>query len=48
MSIDLALEVSNELARIAELPLAEQPAAFAIIRERLENALNEVSQAESA
>ena len=48
MSADLAREVSDELARIAELPLDEQPAAFADIRELLERALNDVALAETA
>lgn len=40
MSDDLTQEIQTEVARVSALPLSEQPAAFAAIRERLEVALN--------
>lgn len=40
MSEDLTQEIQSEVARVSALPLSEQPAAFAAIRERLEAALN--------
>jgi hypothetical protein len=36
-------ELEIELARIAQLDLAEQPAAFASLREKLEAQLNSAS-----
>lgn len=40
MSEDLVSQVAEEIARIAELALEEQPAAFSGIRDLLENELN--------
>lgn len=40
MSEDLTAQVKEEVARVSELPLEEQPAAFAAIRDQLEQALN--------
>lgn len=40
MSEDLAQEVQEEVARISALPLEDQPAAFAAIRDLLEKTLN--------
>jgi hypothetical protein len=40
MSEDLTQEVQDELARVSALPLEEQPAAFAAIRDLLERTLN--------
>jgi hypothetical protein len=40
MSEDLTQEVQEELARVSALPLEEQPAAFAAIRDLLERTLN--------
>lgn len=40
MSEDLTQQVQEELARVTELPLEEQPAAFAAIRDLLERTLN--------
>jgi primosomal protein N'' len=37
-------ELETELARIANLDLAEQPAAFAALREKLEAQLNAASE----
>lgn len=40
MSEDLTQQVQDEVARVSALPLAEQPAAFAAIRDLLERTLN--------
>jgi hypothetical protein len=40
MSEDLTQQVKEEVARVAALPLEEQPSAFAAIRDQLEHALN--------
>jgi len=40
MSEDLTQQVKEEVARVAALPLEEQPAAFASIRDQLERTLN--------
>ena len=40
MSEDLTQQVKEELARVSALPLEEQPAAFAAIRDQLERTLN--------
>ena len=40
MSEDLTQEVQDELARVSALPLEEQPASFAAIRDLLERTLN--------
>ena len=40
MSEDLTQQVKEEVARVAALPLEEQPAAFAAIRDQLERTLN--------
>lgn len=40
MSEDLTTQVKEEVARVSALPLEEQPAAFAAIRDLLEQALN--------
>ena len=40
MSEDLTQQVQEELARVSALPLEEQPAAFAAIRDLLERTLN--------
>lgn len=40
MSEDLTQQVKEEVARVAALPLEEQPSAFAAIRDQLERALN--------
>jgi hypothetical protein len=37
-------ELETELARIAALDLAEQPAAFASLRDKLESQLNAASE----
>ena len=41
MSEDLTQQVKEEVARVAALPLEEQPSAFAAIRDQLERTLNE-------
>lgn len=41
MSEDLTQQVKEEVARVAGLPLEEQPSAFAAIRDQLERTLNE-------
>jgi hypothetical protein len=41
MSEDLTQKVKEEVARVAALPLEEQPSAFAAIRDQLERTLNE-------
>lgn len=41
MSEDLTQQVKEEVARVAELPLEEQPHGFAAIRDLLERTLNE-------
>ena len=40
MSEDLNQEVQDEVSRVSALPLEEQPAAFAAIRDQLERALD--------
>ena len=40
MSEDLTQQVKEEVARVSALPLGEQPAAFAAIRDHLERTLN--------
>jgi hypothetical protein len=40
MSEDLTQQVTEEVARVSELPLEEQPAAFAAVRDALERALS--------
>jgi hypothetical protein len=40
MSEDLTKQVQQEVARVSALPLDEQPAAFAAIRDKLEAQLN--------
>ena len=40
MSEDLTQQVQDEVSRVAALPLDEQPAAFAAIRDLLERTLN--------
>lgn len=40
MSEDLNQEVQDELQRVLELPLEDQPAEFAAIRDQLERALD--------
>lgn len=40
MSSELIEQLAAEIERIKVLPLAEQPAAFASLREMLENTLN--------
>ena len=40
MSEDLTQQVQEEVARVSALPLEEQPAAFAAIRDLLEKTLN--------
>ena len=40
MSEDLTLQVQEEVSRVSALPLEEQPAAFAAIRDLLEKTLN--------
>jgi hypothetical protein len=40
MSEDLTQQVKEEVARFAALPLEDQPAAFAAIRDQLERTLN--------
>lgn len=40
MSEDLTQQVQEEVARVSALPLEEQPAAFATIRDLLEKTLN--------
>jgi hypothetical protein len=40
MSEDLTQQVKEEVARVAALPLEDQPAAFAAIRDQLERTLN--------
>ncbi|MEO0060671.1 MAG: hypothetical protein RL343_289 [Actinomycetota bacterium] len=40
MSEDLTQQVKEEVARVSALPLEEQPAAFASIRDQLERTLN--------
>jgi hypothetical protein len=40
MSEDLTQQVKEEVARVSALPLEEQPAAFAAIRDQLERTLN--------
>lgn len=40
MSEDLTQQVKEEVARVSELPLEEQPSAFAAIRDQLERTLN--------
>lgn len=42
MSEDLTQRVEQEVARVVALPIEEQPAAFAALRDLLENALNSV------
>lgn len=44
MSEDLTQQINDEVARVSQLPLEEQPAAFAAIREQLEAALNSDDQ----
>ena len=39
MSEDLNQKVEQEVSRVSALPLEEQPAAFAAIRDQLERAL---------
>lgn len=41
MSEDLTQKVKEEVARVAALPLDEQPSAFAAIRDQLERTLND-------
>jgi hypothetical protein len=45
MSEDLSQLVKEEVARVAALPLDEQPSAFAAIRDQLERTLNEDASA---
>ena len=40
MSENLTQQVQEELARVSALPLEEQPAAFAALRDLLERTLN--------
>ncbi len=40
MSEDLIAQVANEVERITDLPLEEQPKAFGLIRDDLESVLN--------
>ena len=40
MSEDLTQQVQDEVTRVSALPLEEQPAAFAAIRDLLEQTLN--------
>lgn len=40
MSEDLTQQVKEEVARVSALPLEEQPAAFAAVRDQLERTLN--------
>jgi hypothetical protein len=40
MSEDFTQQVQAELARVSALPLEEQPAAFAAVRDLLEKTLN--------
>ncbi len=40
MSEDLTQQVQEEVVRVSALPLEEQPAAFAAIRDLLEKTLN--------
>jgi hypothetical protein len=40
MSSELIEQLTAEIERIKQLPLAEQPAAFASLRDLLENTLN--------
>ena len=40
MSEDLTQHVQEEVARVSAVPLEEQPAAFAAIRDLLEKTLN--------
>jgi hypothetical protein len=42
MPDDLTQRVEQEVARIVALPIEEQPAAFAALRDLLENTLNSV------
>lgn len=46
MSENLTQEIQAEVAQASALPLSEQPAAFAAIREKLEVALNSDDSAE--
>jgi hypothetical protein len=40
MSEDLTQQLKEEVARVAALPLEEQPSAFAALRDQLERTLN--------
>jgi hypothetical protein len=48
MSEDLTQQVKEEVARVSALPLEEQPAAFAAIRDQLERTLNSDEDSTSA
>lgn len=47
MSKDLVSKVSQEVGRIKQLELAEQPDEFARLRDQLEQALESVDQAQA-
>ena len=44
MNENFQAEIAAEVERISALPLAEQPAAFATLRDQLEQALNQSAQ----
>ena len=48
MSEDLTQQVKEEVARVSALPLEEQPAAFAAIRDQLERTLNSDEESDSS
>lgn len=48
MSEDLTQKVQDEVSRVSSLPLEEQPAAFAAIRDLLESTLNSDGNSEAA
>ncbi len=48
MSEEFQAEIANEVERISQLPLEEQPGEFNALRERLERALNDSSLGETA
>ena len=48
MSEDLTQQVKEEVARVSALPLEEQPAAFAAIRDQLERTLNSDEETNSS
>lgn len=48
MNDEFQAEIAAEVERISLMALEEQPAAFNALRERLEKALNDTNEAETA